>query len=57
MPTIPVRIPDDELSRLSELAAEDFRRPREQASALLVAAIRRAVARRRAPAQKQPLSR
>lgn len=47
MATIPVRIPDDDAARLAELAAESFRHPREQAAALLVAAIRHATGRRR----------
>jgi hypothetical protein len=37
-----IAIPDDAADRLRELAAQEYRRPREQAAAIVVAALRRA---------------
>ncbi len=45
MRSITVAIPDEAASRLEDLAAREFRRPKDQAAVLLVEAIERASAR------------
>jgi hypothetical protein len=44
MQVLTVAIPDDVNDQLRELALREFRRPRDQASVLLIEAVRRAVA-------------
>lgn len=50
MQVLTVAIPDDVNDQLRELAHREFRRPRDQASVLLIEAVRRAVADPEAPA-------
>jgi predicted transcriptional regulator len=53
MQVLTVAIPDDVNDQLRELAHREFRRPRDQASVLLIEAVRRAVAERPGEAEAE----